>query len=62
MTKYIAAIDQGTTIGLSFLTMRETLLVLTYNELRVNWGKEKEWHPAMDAEVRKKLYSGWKNA
>lgn len=33
-----------------------------YNELRANWGKEKEWHPAMDAERRKKLYSGWKKA
>ena len=33
-----------------------------YNELRANWGKEKEWQPTMDANVRKKLYSGWKKA
>jgi len=33
-----------------------------YGELRVNWAKEKEWHPAMDTEMRKKLYSGWKKA
>ena len=33
-----------------------------YDELRENWGKEKEWHPAMDAGQRKKLYSGWKKA
>jgi glycerol kinase len=33
-----------------------------YDELRANWAKEKEWHPAMDTEVRKKLYSGWKKA
>jgi glycerol kinase len=33
-----------------------------YDELRANWGREKEWHPAMDAERRKKLYSGWKKA
>jgi glycerol kinase len=33
-----------------------------YEELRSNWGKEKEWQPAMDAGGRKKLYSGWKKA
>jgi len=33
-----------------------------YDELRANWGREKEWHPAMDEEQRKKLYSGWKKA
>ncbi len=33
-----------------------------YDELRVNWAKEKEWQPAMDSDLRKKLYSGWKKA
>jgi glycerol kinase len=33
-----------------------------YNELRANWGKEKEWQPAMDANTRKKLYWEWKKA
>jgi len=33
-----------------------------YNELRANWAMEKEWHPTMDTEVRKTLYSGWKKA
>jgi len=33
-----------------------------YDELRANWVKEREWHPAMDTDVRKKLYSGWKKA
>jgi len=33
-----------------------------FDELRSNWGKDKEWLPAMDTEVRKKLYSGWKKA
>ena len=32
------------------------------NELRANWGRDKEWQPAMDANLRKKLYSGWKKA
>jgi len=33
-----------------------------YDELRANWGMEKEWHSSMDSDVRKKLYSGWKKA
>ncbi len=33
-----------------------------YDELRLNWGMEKEWHSSMDSDVRKKLYSGWKKA
>ena len=33
-----------------------------YNELRANWAKGKEWQPAMDSKLRKKLYSGWKKA
>jgi glycerol kinase len=33
-----------------------------YDELRANWGREKEWQPSMDEELRKTLYSGWKKA
>ena len=33
-----------------------------FNELKTNWGRDKEWQPAMDANIRKKLYSGWKKA
>jgi glycerol kinase len=33
-----------------------------YDELRVNWGKDKEWNPKMDAKLRQGLYSGWKKA
>ncbi len=33
-----------------------------YDELRSNWGKDKEWRPVMDRNLRKKLYSGWKKA
>lgn len=31
-------------------------------DLRANWGKDKEWEPKMDAETREKLYKGWKKA
>jgi glycerol kinase len=33
-----------------------------YDELRANWGKDKEWKPKMDSPVRAKLYAGWKKA
>ena len=31
-------------------------------DLRENWGKDKEWTPKMDPETRAKLYKGWKKA
>ncbi len=33
-----------------------------YNELRANWGRDKEWKPQMEAAAREKLYAGWKKA
>ena len=32
------------------------------DDLRANWGKDKEWRPAMDGERRKQLYKGWRKA
>ncbi len=33
-----------------------------YDELRANWGRDKEWTPKMNAKLREGLYSGWKKA
>lgn len=33
-----------------------------FDELRANWGKENEWEPQMDEEMRSGLYAGWKKA
>jgi len=33
-----------------------------YDELRANWGKDKEWKPSMPVEKRNTLYTGWKKA
>ena len=33
-----------------------------YDELRANWGRDKEWTPKMDAKLRQGLYSSWKKA
>ncbi len=32
------------------------------DELRLNWGKDKEWTPGMGSGQRNKLYGGWKKA
>jgi glycerol kinase len=31
-------------------------------DLRANWGKDKEWHPKMDAKLRDQQYHMWKKA
>lgn len=31
-------------------------------DLRVNWAKDKEWHPKMDDATRAKDYKDWKKA
>ncbi len=31
-------------------------------DLRANWGRDKEWKPQMDAAHRERLYAGWKKA
>jgi glycerol kinase len=33
-----------------------------YDELRLNWGMDKEWKPSMPEEKRNTLYNGWKKA
>jgi glycerol kinase len=31
-------------------------------ELRANWAADRTWQPAMDEEVRRNLYAGWRKA
>jgi glycerol kinase len=33
-----------------------------FEQLRLNWGKDKEWSPKMAEETRQRLYAGWKKA
>ena len=33
-----------------------------YDELRIHWGKDKEWKPSMPDGTRDRLYTGWKKA
>ncbi len=31
-------------------------------DLRANWGKDKQWEPQMDEQTRKRSYAFWKKA
>ena len=33
-----------------------------FDELRANWGRDREWKPKMDSSAREKLYAEWKKA
>ena len=33
-----------------------------FDELRANWGRDKEWRPQMESARRESLYTGWKKA
>jgi glycerol kinase len=33
-----------------------------FDELRANWGIDKEWQPHIDSAKRESLYAGWKKA
>ena len=33
-----------------------------FDELRANWGIDRQWHPDMPDDTRQKLYAGWKKA
>jgi len=33
-----------------------------FDELRANWGRDKEWRPQMESAQRESLYTGWKKA
>jgi glycerol kinase len=55
-------VSETTALGAAYAAGLAVGFWKDYDELRANWGKEKEWHPAMDADLRKKLYSGWKKA
>jgi glycerol kinase len=33
-----------------------------FDELRANWGQDRQWQPQMEASKRESLYAGWKKA
>ncbi len=55
-------VAETTALGASYAAGLAVGFWKTLDELRANWGKDKEWKPQMDAGKRAELYKFWKKA
>ena len=55
-------VAETTALGAAYVAGLAVGFWKDFDELKNNWRVDKEWQPAMDADVRTKLYSGWKKA
>ncbi|GAB4578320.1 MAG: glycerol kinase GlpK [Anaerolineales bacterium] len=55
-------VSETTALGAAYAAGMAVGFWSTYDELRANWGKDKEWTPQMDAAHRESQYSNWKKA
>lgn len=55
-------VTETTALGAAYAAGLATGFWKNFDELRVNWGKDREWQPKMDAECREKIFAGWKKA
>jgi glycerol kinase len=55
-------VAETTALGAAYAAGLAVNFWQSFNELRANWGKDKEWTPAMDNQTREKLYTSWKKA
>ncbi len=55
-------VSETTALGAAYAAGLAVGFWKDYDELRSNWGKDKEWQPSMGEDLRKTLYSGWKKA
>ena len=55
-------VAETTSLGAAYAAGLATGFWATIDDLRGNWGKDKEWTPMMDATEREKEYALWKKA
>jgi glycerol kinase len=55
-------VSETTALGAAYAAGLAVGFWKDYDELRANWGKDKEWRPSMPAKKRDTLYAGWKKA
>jgi len=55
-------VAETTALGAAYAAGMAVGFWKNFDELRANWGKDKEWDPKMDAAHRDKVYAGWKKA
>jgi glycerol kinase len=55
-------VAETTSLGAAYAAGLAVGFWSTEDEMRKNWGVDKEWKPKMKADERDKLYAGWKKA
>jgi glycerol kinase len=55
-------IAETTALGAAYAAGLAVGFWKNFDELRLNWGKDKEWNPHMEKTRREGLYAGWKKA
>ena len=55
-------VAETTALGAAYAAGLATGFWDSLDATRANWGRDKEWAPAMDASRREALYAGWKKA
>jgi glycerol kinase len=55
-------VAETTALGVAYAAGLAVGFWKDYDELRLNWGKDREWKPSMPMEKRASLYSAWKKA
>ncbi|MGC1404585.1 MAG: glycerol kinase GlpK [Thermodesulfobacteriota bacterium] len=55
-------VAETTALGAAYAAGLAVRFWKNFDELRLNWGRDKEWNPRMEAAQRERLYAGWKKA
>jgi len=55
-------VAETTALGAAYAAGLAVGFWANFDELRSNWGKDREWQPGMDDSSRSRLFSGWKKA
>jgi glycerol kinase len=55
-------VSETTALGAAYAAGLAVGFWKDFDELRANWGRDREWTPQMDAARREKLYAEWKKA
>jgi glycerol kinase len=55
-------VAETTSLGAAYAAGLATGFWSSIDDLRGNWGKDKEWTPELDAETREREYGMWKKA
>jgi glycerol kinase len=55
-------VSETTALGAAYAAGLAVGFWKDFDELRANWGRDREWKPKMEAATREKLYAEWKKA